>query len=221
MEPITLRTERLLLRPFEERDEAALAAACDDPDIQRFVPVPEPYTLKDAEEFVRGVSANGWREDTMYNFGVFTRGAPGDGADKGGDGGADGGRAADGGGPGGELVGSMGLVRLSLHTAERQAELGFWTARGHRRKGYTAEAARAVADWAFSALGVERLEWLAQVENTGSRAVAQRLGFVEEGIARARIVHRGTRRDARVAALLPSDLGHPQPTPYLPSPPRG
>ncbi|MEU3193686.1 GNAT family protein [Streptomyces sp. NPDC006992] len=216
MEPITLRTERLLLRPFEERDAAALAAACDDPDIQRFVPVPEPYTLNDAEEFVRGVSANGWREDTMYNFGVFTRG----GADGSGDGGAEDGRAADG-GTGGELVGSMGLVRLSLHTAERQAELGFWTARGHRRKGYTAEAARAVADWAFTALGVERLEWLAQVENTGSRAVAQRLGFVEEGIARARIVHRGTRRDARVAALLPPDLGHPQPTPYLPSRPRG
>ncbi|MEU7317689.1 GNAT family protein [Streptomyces sp. NPDC007083] len=220
MEPITLRTERLLLRPFEEWDEAALAAACDDPDIQRFVPVPEPYTLKDAEEFVRGVSANGWREDTMYNFGVFTRSGPG-GAGGGGDGGAEEGRAADDGDAGGELVGSMGLVRLSLHTAERQAELGFWTARGHRRKGYTAEAARAVVDWAFTALGVERLEWLAHVENTGSRAVAQRLGFVEEGVARARIVHRGTRRDARVAALLPSDLGHSQPTPYLPSPPRG
>ncbi|MDF4250992.1 GNAT family protein [Streptomyces sp. WMMB303] len=219
MEPITLRTERLLLRPFEEWDEAALAAACDDPDIQRFVPVPEPYTLKDAEEFVRGVSANGWREDTMYNFGVFTRSGP-DGAGGGGDGGAEEGRAADDGDAGGELVGSMGLVRLSLHTAERQAELGFWTARGHRRKGYTAEASRAVVDWAFTALGVERLEWLAHVENTGSRAVAQRLGFAEEGVARARIVHRGTRRDARVAALLPSDLGHPQPTPYLPSPPR-
>ncbi|WP_431985098.1 GNAT family N-acetyltransferase [Streptomyces qinglanensis] len=219
MEPITLRTGRLLLRPFEEWDEPALATACDDPDIQRFVPVPEPYTLKDAEEFVRGVSANGWREDTMYNFGVFTRGGTGGGADRG-DGGAEDGRAADS-GTGGELVGSVGLVRLSLHTAERQAELGFWTARGHRRRGYTTEAARAVVDWAFTALGVERLEWLAQVENAGSRAVAQRLGFVEEGIARARIVHRGTRRDARVAALLPSDLGHPQPTPCLPSPARG
>lgn len=128
----------------------------------------------------------------MYNFGVFTHS--------------------------GELVGSMGLVRLAhLRTADRQAELGFWTARGHRRRGYTAEAGRAVVDWAFDSLGVERLEWVAQAENEGSRAVALRIGFVEEGIQRARIVHRGTRRDARIAALLPSDWGRAQETPYLPS----
>ncbi|GAA2636076.1 GNAT family protein [Streptomyces axinellae] len=192
MEPLTLRTERLLLRPFEERDVQAVATACDDPEIQRFLPVPEPYTLADAGEFVLRTSPAGWREDTMYNFGVFTHS--------------------------GELVGSMGLVRLAhLRTAMRQAELGFWTAPGQRRRGYTAEAGRAVAGWAFTSLGVERLEWVAQVENEGSHAVALRLGFVEEGIQRARIVHRGTRRDARIAALLPSDWGHPQETPYLPS----
>ncbi|MGI5352755.1 GNAT family N-acetyltransferase [Streptomyces sp. CA-250714] len=189
MEPITLHTERLVLRPFEERDEAAVAAACDDPDIQRFVPVPEPYTLKDAEDFVRNVSPAGWRDDTAYNFGIFTH----DGA----------------------LAGAIGLVQL--RNAERQAELGFWTARDHRRKGYTAEAGRAVVEWAFTALEVERLEWVAQVENEGSRAVALRLGFVEEGIQRARIVQRGTRRDARIAALLPSDWGYGFRTPYLPS----
>ncbi|NSC22038.1 GNAT family N-acetyltransferase [Streptomyces albus subsp. chlorinus] len=192
MEPITLRTERLLLRPFAGTDAAAVATACDDPDIQRFVPVPDPYTLKDAQEFVCETSPAGWREDTAYNFGVFTHG--------------------------GELVGAMGLVRLEhLRDADRQAELGFWTARGHRRKGYTAEAGRAVVEWAFTSLGVERLEWVAQLENAGSRAVARRLGFVEEGVQRARIVHRGIRRDARIAALLPSDWGHPLETPYLPS----
>ncbi|WP_030890762.1 GNAT family N-acetyltransferase [Streptomyces sp. NRRL S-1868] len=192
MEPVTLETPRLTLRVFRESDIEAVALACDDPDIQRFVPVPEPYTLRDAEEFVTVTSPAGWRDDTMYNFGVFTHG--------------------------GDLVGAMGLGRLALNSPERHAELGFWTARDRRRRGCTAEAGRAVADWAFSALGVERLEWVAQVENAGSRAVARSIGFVEEGIQRARIVHRGTRRDALVAALLPSDLDHPSGTPYLPSP---
>lgn len=193
MEPLTLRTARLLLRPFEERDEEAVTTASNDPDIQRFVPVPYPYERKDAKEYIQTLCAKGWREDTMYNFGIFTH----DGA----------------------LVGSMGLLRLTfLRTAERQAELGFWTARDQRRKGYTVEAGRAVVEWAFTALGVERLEWVAQVENEGSHRVALRLGFVDEGIQRARIVHRGTRRDARIAALLPSDWGRPQTTPYLPSP---
>ncbi|MFG3259277.1 GNAT family N-acetyltransferase [Streptomyces sp. NPDC048172] len=193
MEPITLRTERLILRPLQEEDTDAVAAACDDPGIQRWVPLPEPYERKHAEEFVGRTSPAGWSEDTLYNFGVFTHE--------------------------GALVGSMGLTQIAhLRTAERQAELGFWTARDQRRKGYTAEAGREVARWAFADLGVERLEWVAQVGNEGSLGVARSIGFVLEGVQRARIVHRGTRRDAWIAALLPSDWGRAQETPYLPGP---
>lgn len=193
MEPTTLATERLLLRPLGPQDADAVHAACQDPGIQRWIPVPQPYGRGDAEEFVSGVSPAGWREDTMYNFGVFTAS--------------------------GVLVGSMGLVRLALlRGAERQAELGYWTVREQRGKGYTVEAARAVAGWAFGVLGAERLEWVAEVGNVGSRAVALRLGFVMEGTQRARIVHRGVRRDAWVAALLPSDWERPMQTPYLPAP---
>ena len=195
MEPITLRTERLILRPLRKEDTDAVAAACDDPDILRWVPLPEPYERRHAEEFVCRTSPAGWSDDTLYNFGVFTH---------------------DGG-----FVGSMGLVRIAhLRTAERQAELGFWTARGQRRKGYTAEAGRAVARWAFDGLGVERLEWVAQVGNVGSLGVARNIGFALEGVQRARIVHRGTRRDAWTAALLPSDWNRGQDTPYLPGPPK-
>jgi RimJ/RimL family protein N-acetyltransferase len=192
MDTTTLTTGRLTLRPFEPQDVEAVHAACRDPEIARWIPVPDPYERKDAEEFVLRTSPGGWREDTMYNFGVFTNS--------------------------GDLVGSMGLVRLAqLRGPEHQAELGYWTAKEQRGKGYTKEAGRAVVDWAFSALGVERLEWVAEVGNAASRAVAGRLGFVMEGIQRARIVHRGTRRDAWVAALLPPDWGLTMESPYLPS----
>lgn len=192
MEPTSLTTDRLVLRPLQERDVNAVAAACRDPEIARYIPVPDPYRRSDAEQFVRVTSPAGWREDTMYNFGVFTKS--------------------------GALVGSMGLVRLAqLRGVERQAELGYWTAKDQRGKGYTQEAGRAVAAWAFTELGVERLEWVAEVGNEGSRAVALKLGFVIEGTQRARIVHRGTRRDAWIAALLPSDWELPAETPYLPA----
>lgn len=193
MEPITLSTDRLLLRPFEGRDVPALFAACQDPEIPRWIPVPDPYEREDAEEFVHHTNPAGWHDDTTYNFGVFTRQ--------------------------GALVGSMGLVRLAqLRTAERQAELGFWTAKEQRGKGYTVEAAQAVIDWAFSGLGVERMEWVATAGNEPSRGVALRLGFVMEGLQRGRIVHRGARRDAWIGALLPSDWGRRTDTPYLPAP---
>ncbi|CAM5560511.1 hypothetical protein SANTM175S_01065 [Streptomyces antimycoticus] len=80
----------------------------------------------------------------------------------------------------------MGLVRLAhLRTLKHQAELGYWTVREHRRRGYTDEAARAVIEWAFTRLGVERLEWSCEAGNEGSRAVARGVGFRMEGTDRA------------------------------------
>ncbi|MFJ6749633.1 GNAT family N-acetyltransferase [Streptomyces sp. NPDC091266] len=214
MEPVTLTSERLILRPFAPEDTAAVHAACQEPDIPRWTNVPSPYGLRDARHFIGTVVPEGWRDDTAYSFAVLTR-------------------------AGSTLVGAMGLVRLDrLHTAERQAELGFWTAKQQRGKEYTAEAARAVARWAFRDLGVERLEWIAEAGNEGSRAVARKVGFHLEGTLRAKLLHDGTRRDAWIGSLLPCDLheygekgaeaqgggdGEPSgagadPTPYLPYP---
>jgi RimJ/RimL family protein N-acetyltransferase len=44
------------LRPWREDDIPALHAACQDPEIQRWIPlIPRPYTLKDARAFVAGM----------------------------------------------------------------------------------------------------------------------------------------------------------------------
>jgi RimJ/RimL family protein N-acetyltransferase len=192
METPVLTTKRLLLRALEPGDGDTLYAACQDPEISRWTSVPSPYLRHHADHFIDVVCADGWRDDALYNFGVFTRD---DGA----------------------LVSSMGLLRLQhLAAPQRQAELGYWTAKHQRGKGYTVEAARAVCAWAFDALGVERLEWYAESGNEASRAVALSLGFVMEGTVRSRVVHEGVRRDAWSGSLLPSDWGRPSPAPYLP-----
>lgn len=53
MEPVTLRTARLVLDLPAETDVDAITAACQDRAIQRFTTVPKPYARKDAEDFVR------------------------------------------------------------------------------------------------------------------------------------------------------------------------
>ncbi|WP_405582240.1 GNAT family N-acetyltransferase [Streptomyces sp. NBC_01190] len=190
--PVTLTTDRLLLRPLGPADADAVYAACQDPEIPRWTSVPSPYTREHAADFVGRAVVEGWRDGTLYNFGAFTRDT-------------------------GTLVGSIGLVRLGLlATPDHQAELGYWTVREQRGKGYTAEAGRAVCGWAFSSLGVERIEWYAEAGNEGSRGVALKLGFVMEGTIRAKIVQGGTRRDAWSGSLLPSDWGLGSGTAYLP-----
>ncbi|MDX6327994.1 MAG: hypothetical protein QOI83_377 [Streptomycetaceae bacterium] len=192
MEPTTLTTGRLVLRPFGPADTEALYAACQDQEIPRWTSVPSPYTREHAAAFVAQTCPDGWRDDRLYNFAVTAK-------------------------DNGRLVGSMGLVRLELLRApERQAELGYWTVKEARGRGYTAEAASAVARWAFGELGVERLEWVAEAGNAGSRAVALKTGFRMEGTLRAKLVSNGTRRDMWAGSLLPSDLGLPSGTAYLP-----
>ncbi|MFF9349996.1 GNAT family N-acetyltransferase [Streptomyces sp. NPDC014734] len=189
MEPITLTTGRLLLRPFTDADADGIHAACQDPAIQRWTVVPSPYRRVDAEHFAHEICPDGWRDDSMYNFAVVLR-------------------------DGGALAGALGLTRRNLPDT---FEVGFWTAEEHRGRGHATEAVLSAARWAFASLGCDRLEWRAEVGNTASRAVALRAGFRMEGEQRSGLLNKGVRRDAWVGALLPSDLGLPSGRAYLPA----
>ena len=62
-----LHGEGLLLRPWAESDVSAIVAACQDPEIPRWIPViPRPYTEEDALRFVRG----DWRANPGHQFAV-------------------------------------------------------------------------------------------------------------------------------------------------------
>ncbi|MFT4210248.1 MAG: GNAT family protein [Microbacterium sp.] len=63
MLPVTLRTARLTLSVPVAADAAAILAACQDADIQRFTTVPSPYRAEHAAEFPRTAAA-GWAEET-------------------------------------------------------------------------------------------------------------------------------------------------------------
>ena len=51
-ERVELRTDRLLLRPFDFRDVDNVLAYASEPEFGRYLPVPRPYTRDDAVEFV-------------------------------------------------------------------------------------------------------------------------------------------------------------------------
>ncbi|MEW1722660.1 GNAT family N-acetyltransferase [Streptomyces sp. NPDC093109] len=188
MEPVTLTTERLLLRACTPDDIDTVSAACQDPDIQRWTTVPSPYERQHAVDFIERIAPDGWRDNTAYAFGVQLR-------------------------TGGPLIASAALHFPGPGTWE----VGYWTAREHRGHGYTTEAVRALSHWAFTALGAIRVEWRAEAGNAGSRAVAEKAGFTMEGTLRGGLVNKGTVRDCWIGGLLPSDLGLPSALPYLPA----
>ncbi|MFJ3220968.1 GNAT family N-acetyltransferase [Kitasatospora sp. NPDC086801] len=178
-EPVTLTTDRLVLRAPQESDVDAVLAACQDAEIQRWTVVPSPYRREDAEYFVRDLAANGWRTGENRIWCVFERGSD-------------------------VLVGTQGLVLR--HGDPGAAEVGWWATKEFRGRGYTVEAARAVARHGLVELGLRRLEWQAYVGNEGSRAVAEKVGYRFEGTLRSYAEQRGVFHDAWVASLLASDL---------------
>ncbi|MFG3494479.1 GNAT family N-acetyltransferase [Streptomyces sp. NPDC047928] len=188
MEPVTLTSERLLLRTFTPDDAEEVRAACQDPDILRWIPVADPYEREHADDFVGRIVPDGWSTDTSYTFSVRPRG-------------------------GGPLLGSTSLH----HPCEGTWEIGFFTVAEHRGRGYAVEVVRTLAAWAFTDLGCTRLEWRAQVGNTASRIVAEKAGFTIEGTLRAALPYRGTLRDCWLGSLLPADLGLPGAQVYLPA----
>ncbi|MET7686178.1 GNAT family N-acetyltransferase [Streptomyces sp. NPDC005423] len=190
MEPVTLTTARLLLRTVGPQDTDAVHAAAQDAEIQRWTTIPSPYLPEHARSFTEQLAPEGWANASMFTFGLFlTEGAA--------------------------LAGMLGITMRSLGVGE----IGFWVTKEHRGNGYVTEATVAASRWAFTQLSIDRVEWRAEVGNTGSRAVAERAGFTIEGTLRSAINNKGVRRDCWVGSLLPSDLGLPSAAPYLPGRP--
>ncbi|MDQ1646749.1 MAG: hypothetical protein QOJ50_2933 [Cryptosporangiaceae bacterium] len=180
MEPTEITAGRLHLRPFTAADADAVLAACQDPELQRWVPVPTPYLREHAAEYVQANSVEGWRSGAGHAFAVLDATSA-------------------------ELLASIGLPRRD--DAAAIAEVGYWVAPGARGKGVATQATLAVARWAFGALGVQRLEWMAETGNVASRRVAEKAGFTIEGVLRSRMLRRGGgRSDAWIGSLLPADL---------------
>ncbi|GGN77772.1 putative acetyltransferase [Streptomyces albiflavescens] len=173
MDPLTLKTARLQLRPFAPSDADAVYAACQDPDIQYYTPAPTPFQRQDAEKYVTETAPRGWDTDHDHILGAFRS----DNA---------------------ALVGSFCLTKLF----QGVYELGYWAAKEQRGQGYSAEAARALCDWGFTALNAHRIEWWAMVGNTASRALAEKLGFTLEGTLRNRSMVHGEPHDWWVGGLL-------------------
>jgi ribosomal-protein-serine acetyltransferase len=95
-----------------------------------------------------------------------------------------------------------GALSLSVSRYSRSAEIGYWIGADYEGRGLVTRAAAAVLDQAFGPLGLERVSLHTDPANERSRAVARRLGFVQEGVLRQGTAFADERRDEVVYGLL-------------------
>ena len=81
----------------------------------------------------------------------------------------------------GVYAGGVGMTVGQFGVA---AEIGYWVARDFERRGFVTRAVQAFVDMGFEELGVHRIYIRAGVDNVRSRAIPERLGFIQEGVLR-------------------------------------
>jgi ribosomal-protein-serine acetyltransferase len=77
-----------------------------------------------------------------------------------------------------------GGIGLSIDTLSNSGEIGFWLGGDFEGRGLVTRGCARFFDHGFDELGLHRMELSAAVGNARSRAVAERLGMHEEGVAR-------------------------------------
>ncbi len=167
------------LRPFRADDAPDIAAACQDPATQRWIPViPVPYTEADARRFIL-MALQSWQDGTGYEFAIA------DAATE-------------------RYIGSVGL---HLGPNPRRHAIGYMVAPEARGRGVATRAVRLVTRWAFESLAVERLALWTLPGNVASQAVAQKAGFRYEGLIRNWESDRDDQPiDAVMFSMTPEDL---------------
>jgi ribosomal-protein-serine acetyltransferase len=103
----------------------------------------------------------------------------------------------------GHIIGAGGL--LGVEWEARKTGIGYWLAEEHQGRGLMTRAVRAIADYAFDELELNRVEIQAATDNHRSRAIPERLGFQQEGVLRAYERVGDRRLDIVVYSLLASD----------------
>ena len=143
-----IETERLVLRPYEERDFDALHALYSSAEVVRWLYY-DPATPEDTRtRLARKIAGRELTEEGGLSAAVELKD--------------------------GTYVGDAVLFYGSVE--HRTLEVGFSFDPGHHGNGYAPEAARALVDWAF-AQGMHRVIGRLEPRNTASARVLEKLGM--------------------------------------------
>jgi RimJ/RimL family protein N-acetyltransferase len=182
MSKIVLPAEPLLdgptvLRPWRDSDVRAVAEACQDPEIARWTSVPENYSEADARAFLL------YRHDALLagTTAPFAVVSPRD-----------------------QLLGSIALMRIDWDQA--RGEAGYWLARWGRGQGHATRALELICGWGFASLGLGRIELFAATGNLASQRVAERAGFVREGVLRGYMRGKDGQQDMVAFGMLAAEV---------------
>jgi len=154
-----LTVDELVLRPWRPADAPAVFAICQDPEIARWVTIPQPFLAADADAFIEN-AVTMWRTGSGAPFAIVEAATE-------------------------RILGAVTRFGPEGH----QATFGLWLAPEARGRGVGTRALRLLGDWTFATTAVIRIDCFIMVGNEPSERMVERAGFVREGVLRAWDLH--------------------------------
>ena len=162
-----IETERLILRPINEKDLVDIAELINNKkisDVTRLIP--HPYVIDDAKEWYKK------QKDECQNNAAAIFAITLKDSDK--------------------MIGAIGL---QINQNDENAELGYWLGEPYWDVGYMTEAAKAVLDFGFKKLKLHRIFAHHMKINDASGKVLQKIGMRYEGSSKEHIKKNGIFQD--------------------------
>ena len=155
-----IETSRLVLRPFTAKDaEAMYRNWASDPEVTKFLSWPHYKSVDTAHEIL-AVWTKQYHDNTFYQWAIVLK----------------------------ELDEPIGSISVVNHDDRvDMAEIGFCIGKNWWGQGIMTEAMKAIMDYLFEEVGVQRIEAGHDPNNPASGAVQRKCGLKYEGTFRRRI----------------------------------
>jgi len=170
----TLTTERLHVRSLTENDAEALFFLRSDDRVMRYIERPRAKSIEDAKQLIIRINLMIASNESI-NWGITLKSND-------------------------VLIGM-----ISFHRIEKEnyrGEIGYLLHPDFQRQGILNEAIRPVIEYGFGQLKFHSIEALVNPDNTASRGLLEKHGFVQEGNFRENLFFEGKFYDSVVYSLL-------------------
>lgn len=173
-----LQTARLLLRSYEHDDiDRMLPLIAAREVAATTLRIPHPYHREDAEKSLAAMEED-FAKGRVHAFAILET-ASGD---------------------------FCGGIRMQVEPDHERAEVGYWFGVPYWGRGYATEAVRAVVDYGFHTLHLNRIYATVFSGNVASRRVAEKAGMTFEGCLRQHAKKWGVFQDVEFFSVLASEF---------------
>ena len=157
----TIKTERLVMRPLSTDDLDSVHTYASDYENTKFMVWLPNDTKEETAQFLSGV-AKEWKKESpsCFEFAITLDGV------------------------------QIGAISCSLNEERDEAEFGWIINKRYWKKGYAAEAAFAIKDFAINELNVKRLTANCDYRNSDSYRLMEKIGLKLESDSGTRTYHK-------------------------------